>query len=78
MLIYLMVLVYFVVGNNVGLIEVLEGFYLDKIFFSIMGVYRFFFLEFVRDIEGMLILCILLRESFIKFLWCKIILLKYS
>lgn len=52
----LMVLVYFVVGNNVGLIEVLEGFYLDKIFFSIMGVYRFFFLEFVRDIEGMLIL----------------------
>lgn len=68
MLIYLMVLVYFVVGNNVGLIEVLEGFYLDKIFFSIMGVYRFFFLEFVRDIEGMLILCIFLRKSFIKFL----------
>lgn len=64
----LMVLVYFVVGNNVGLIEVLEGFYLDKIFFSIMGVYRFFFLEFVRDIEGMLILWILLGEGFIKFL----------
>lgn len=65
-----MVLVYFVVGNNVGLIEVLEGFYLDKIFFSIMGVYWFFFLEFVRDIEGMLILWILLGEGFIKFLWC--------
>lgn len=66
----LMVLVYFVVGNNVGLIEVLEGFYLDKIFFSIMGVYWFFFLEFVRDIEGMLILWILLGEGFIKFLRC--------
>lgn len=65
-----MVLVYFVVGNNVGLIEVLEGFYLDKIFFSIMGVYWFFFLEFVRDIEGMLILWILLGEGFINFLRC--------
>lgn len=38
-------------GNNVGLIEVLEGFHLDKTFSSIMGVHRFLFLELVRDTE---------------------------
>lgn len=62
-----MVLVYFVAGNNVGLIEVLEGFHLDKTFSSIMGVHRFLFLELVRDTEGMSISCILLGEGFIKF-----------
>lgn len=67
MSIYFLVLDCFVAGNNVGLIEVLEGFHLDKTFSSIMGVHRFLFLEFVRDTEGMWnIICIFYGESFIK------------
>lgn len=67
MSIYLLVLDYFVAGNNVALIEVLEGFHLDKTFSSIMGVHRFLFLEFVRDTEGMWnIICIVLGERLIK------------
>lgn len=67
MSIYLLVLDYFVAGNNVALIEVLEGFHLDKTFSSIMGVHRFLFLEFVGDTEGMWnIICIFLGERLIK------------
>ncbi|XP_055999875.1 trichohyalin-like isoform X3 [Ostrea edulis] len=42
-------------GNNVGLIEVLGGFHLDKTFISIIGVHRFCFLELVRKTEDDLV-----------------------
>ncbi|XP_062600408.1 trichohyalin-like [Saccostrea cucullata] len=42
-------------GNNVGLIEVLEGFHLDKTLISIIGIPRFHFLELSRHTEEDLI-----------------------